>query len=209
MFHRAVGLVTCCLLLSWGVLGAPRKAVPPPACYFPSTVGDKLVYEEKVGDQSWDYVVEVTEARQKGAALIVSVRSASLDNGTHALYGFEVSDKGVFMVATGDVVLESPQCALPLPIQKGATWETNWTLDGETFTMKSTIADEEEVEVPAGKFRCVRIESKYVIKGVSYTGTVWDAPRCWTVKGVLVGSDNVGAEFRRTKVLKSFTPGGK
>lgn len=208
MFRKVVGLTACCLFLSWGVLAAPRKEDPPPVYYWPSTVGDKLVYVENDGDQRTEWVLEVTEARQKGAALIVTVRTA-LDDGTHTSHGFEVSEKGVFKVATGNDLLESPECAVRLPIEKGATWETTCTLEGENFIMKSAVADEEEVEVPAGRFRCVRLESKYVFKGMNYTGTVWMAPSCGTVKGVLVGSDSVGTKFRRTKALKSFTPGGK
>src|SRR5947199_5655261 len=89
MFHRAVGPVTCCLLLSWGILAAPRKDDPPPAHYHPSTVGDKLVYEQDYGDQSWESVFEVTDARQKGAALIVTVRAGEGD-GAAASWRYEV-----------------------------------------------------------------------------------------------------------------------
>jgi hypothetical protein len=208
MFHRIVRPVTCCLLLSWGVLAAPRKDDPPPAHYHPSTVGDKLVFEEKYGDQSRELVFEVTDVRQKGAALIVTFRAAEGD-GTSEAWRYEVSDKGVYKVGEGDAVLESPECYLRLPFKKGETWETAHKLEGETYPSKYTAAGEEEVEVPVGEFRCIRIESEFVFKGVTYKRRLWWAHRCGMVKDVLVGTDKVGTEYVRTTVLKSFTPGGK
>jgi hypothetical protein len=68
---------------------------------------------------------------------------------------------------------------------------------------------EEELEVPAGKFRCIRIESEFVFNGASYTRTRWRAPRCGMVKEVVVGKDGERTVYLRTTVLKSFAPGGK
>jgi len=172
------------------------------------TVGDKLVYEQQDGDQSWDYVLEVTDARQKGAALVVTVRGAEGD-GTSEPRQYEVSDKAVYRVGEGDAVLESPECYLRLPAKKGETWETAHTHEGEAVTVKYTVGGEEEVEVPAGKFRCIRIESECVFKEVNDKRTLWWAPRCGMVKGVLVGTDKVGTQYACTTVLKSFAPGGK
>jgi|GEM_PF-1453050 len=208
MFHRVVRPIACCLLLSWGVLAAPRKEDLPPAYYHPSMVGDKLVFEQDYGDHSKEWVLEVTDARQKGVALIVTIRGTK-GEGTPGSFQYEVSTKGVFKVATEDAVLEPPECFLRLPFKKGDTWETTRTQDGETYTTKYTVGDQEEVEVRAVKFRCVRLESKFVFKGVSCTVTDWMAPRCGMVKEVLVGTDEVGTEYARTTVLKSFAPGGK
>jgi hypothetical protein len=210
MLRKVFGPTTCCLILSWGVLAAPRKADPTPAYYHPSTVGDKLVFEEDYGDHSRQWVVEVTDARQKGAALIVTVRAGEGD-GTSESWQYEVSDKGVYKVGEGDAVLESPECYLHLPFKKGETWETGHKHEGKTYTTKYTVSGEEEVEVPAGKFRCIRIESEFVYNGMTYTHTRWRAPRCGVVKDLVVGkdNDNLRTDDVRTTVLKSFTPGGK
>lgn len=208
MLRKIVAPTTCCLLLSCGVLAAPRKEVPPPVYYVPSAVGDTLVYEQKEGDQSWDYVVEVTEARQKGAALVVTARVTE-DDGTSRPGQHEVSDTGVYRAGAGDTALESPECYLRLPFKKGETWETAYTHEGEGVTVKCIVAGEEEVEVPAGKFRCIRIESEFVFNGASFTRSRWRAPRCGMVKEVVVGRDGERTVYARTTVLKSFAPGGK
>jgi hypothetical protein len=73
MLRKVVGPIACCLFLTWGVPAAPRKDDRAPSYYFATKVGDKLVYEEKRGSQSEEYLIEVIEARQKGAAMIVTV----------------------------------------------------------------------------------------------------------------------------------------
>jgi hypothetical protein len=113
-----VGPIACCLLLSWGVFAAPRKDNPPPVYYHASTLGDKLVYEQRCGDELWDYVLEVIDAPRKGAGLIVTVRGAEGDRATES-WRYEVSDKGVYRVGEGDAELESPECYLRLPFKKG------------------------------------------------------------------------------------------
>jgi hypothetical protein len=210
MCHKIVGLAGCCLLLSWDILAAPRNEDPAPVYYYASTVGDKLVYEANDGDRSWTEVLEVTEARQKGAAVLVTLRGADGLKREPEPLRYAVSDKGVYVVGEGDDVLESPQCLLRLPFKKGETWEaTRTTRDRETITTKYTSTGEEEVEVPAGKFRCVRVESECVLKGVTWTYTRWVAPRCGLVKEVLVGKEGVRSDYVSTVVLKSFNPGGK
>jgi hypothetical protein len=207
MCRKVVGPIICCLLLSWGVLAAPRKDNPLPVYYEASTIGDKLVFEEDYGGHSREWGLEVTDARQRGAALIVTMQWA--DGDETPTMQFEVSEKGLCRLEKGDAGLETPECYLRLPFKKGETWELTRTRDGETFTTKCTAADEEEIEVPAGRFRCVRIESEYVFKGISCKVTYWMAPHCGMVKEVLVGTDKVGTDYRRKRVLKSFTPAGK
>ncbi|HEX4591797.1 MAG TPA: hypothetical protein VH120_17805, partial [Gemmataceae bacterium] len=82
---------------------------------------------------------------------------------------------------------------------------------GETVTMRYTSAGEDEIEVPAGKFRCLRIEAECTVRGVRWTFTDWEAPGWGAVKHVVVGKDTEGklADYVRTSVLKSITPGGK
>jgi hypothetical protein len=210
MPRRVVGLTVCCLLLAWGLVAAPRKDDPSPVYYLQSTVGDKSVYVSNDGDQSWDYVLEVTAARHEGAILLVTLQGGAAGKEPQS-YRYEVSEKGVCKVAQGETVLEVPECFLRLPFKKGVTWEITQTQDGETYTTQYAVGGEEEVEVPAGKFRCVSIESVCAFKGITWTYTEWVAPRYGMVKELLVGKDNdsVRTDYVRTSALKFFTPGGK
>lgn len=205
MLPKVVGPTTCCLLLSSGVLAAPRKDDPPPVYYHPTVAGDKAVFELDDGDRQWEAVHEVTEARRRGAATLVTLRT---DGGT-ASWRLEVSDKGVYEVRDEDGGTGRSFWRLRLPAKKGETWETSHVQDGKPYVIKYTHAGEEEAEVPAGRFRCVRVESECVFNGLTCTSTSWVAPRYGLVKHQMVAKDGVNMDYVRSMVLKSFAPGGK
>ena len=161
------------------------------------------------GERQWENVVEVTEARQKGAGVVVTFRDPS--DGEGDPYRYEVSDLGVYKVKGGGVGA-SRYCQLKLPFTKGATWESTAKNDyGDNVTIRFTSTAVEEIEVPAGKFRCLRIDSEFEVRGTSWKGRHWMAPRVGTVKHVVVGKDDEGklTDYVCVGVLKSFTPGGK
>ena len=70
---------------------------------------------------------------------------------------------------------------------------------------KYTTGKEEEVEVPAGKFKAIRVEMENVINGAVFRTTYWHAPGAGMVK--IVSHDHKRGD--RVQVLKSFTPGKK
>jgi hypothetical protein len=78
------------------------------------------------------------------------------------------------------------------------------------MSMKYRLVGEEVVEVPAGRFRAVRVEYSYTLPvgprsvPVAYHATNWYAPGRGAVKVVFrVGEDETVME------LKSYTPAGK
>jgi hypothetical protein len=207
MLRKVAGLAACCLFLSWGAAAAPRKDDPASRYYFSTKVGDKLVSAFDDGEQQWERLSEVAEVVKKGDVLTVTFRKSGASDDDPGRY--EVSDKGVFKFGD-NVVGESGCCHLRLPFKKGETWEsTAKNVYGDIVTSRYTNADEEEVEVPAGKFRCVRVESEFVVRGVTWKMTNWVAPRVGWVKYSVVGKDGAGklGDYACTGVLKSFTPG--
>lgn len=203
MFRRVVGPIACSLLFAWGVFASPRKDDPSAGYYLASMVGDKVVIEVDDGDQRWENVFEVTAARQQGAVVLVTYRHHGTGEGEQCRC--EVSDSGVYKHGDG-----ARWCHLRLPFRKGETWEhTGKDKYGDTFTIRFTSTQEEEIEVPAGKFQCLRVESNSVVQGVTWKSTTWMAPRIGTVKHVLVGKDGERTDYMQTSVLKSFTAGGK
>ncbi len=53
--------------------------------------------------------------------------------------------------------LAPPQIMLATPLTKGTRWTFDGTIGGKKVTQQYEIADEEEIEVPAGKFHAWRI----------------------------------------------------
>src|SRR5262249_18740166 len=100
-----------------------------------------------------------------------------------------------------------PGCLLRLPATPGDTWDEELpvrTKDGP-LKMKYTTGKEEDVEVPAGKFRAVRVEAVSQVASSPTQITYWFAAGVGSVKIVYKDTGPKGGE--RVTVRKSFEPG--
>jgi hypothetical protein len=168
-------------------------AAPAPkgkdAVYFPTKEGDTRVYEIRVGDKvEGSFKDKVTKVEKKDEGLDVTI--ARDGPGTSAFVTvISVTKEGLFRVAFDGESLEKPIPLLKMPAKVGTKWELD---GGATYT----ITKEEEVEVPAGKFPAIRVES---VSGTSKT-LLWFAPNVGLIKMQSEGSD-------RVHVLKEFKAG--
>jgi hypothetical protein len=115
-----------------------------------------------------------------------------------------VGDKWV----TADIAVGVP------PYERvGDSWE--WEKPG-VAKWKYKAVKEEEVEVPAGKFKALRIEGEGTIQERAIKAvrpaklTEWISPGYPTIKSITkVGDGSEICDGETTTVLKSFTPGKK
>jgi hypothetical protein len=177
------------------------------AYYHPTTEGDKRVYETRDGDQireTWDVVMKV---EKKDDALIVTV-GREVKGELRAVNKVEVSDKGVTHLTSGPFPLKTPRPAVKLPAKPGEKW--SYESDGSDGPVGSkathTVGKEEEVEVPAGKFKAIRVDSDRTLPTatgeIKVRASYWYAPNVGLVKSVTSsgGRDTV-------RILKSFNSG--
>jgi len=115
----------------------------------------------------------------------------------------KVSDDGKYLLQEGEQRYDPPiRMNAPVSIKEGDSWE----LDKPGLKLKFRAGKEEEVEVPAGKFKARRIDGKGESDGKPTTCTLWQIPgRHPTIKSAYQFED--GGEV--VEVLKSFTPGKK
>jgi len=193
------------LVVLLSVVAAPVTPAPPTKdadkYYFPTKVGDTLVYEVTKGKSPPEEATDVvTAVEKKDGVLVVSVTGTrgkiKMDTKT------AVSDKGVFRVANAGIALASPMPQLKLPITIGESW----TYDHETIPgvppnkMKYTVAAEEKLELPAGKFTAVRVDMESEVAGAKFHESRWYAAGVGQVKQVVKYGDS---EF--VQLLKSRT----
>jgi hypothetical protein len=89
--------------------------------------------------------------------------------------------------------------ALKLPYVVGATWDISAVAGtGFRLTAKATAAGEEDVTVPAGKYRAIRVDWAGGHNGKSLKSSIWYAANAVIVK-VTVGE--------QVPELKPFAPG--
>jgi hypothetical protein len=175
--------------------------------YHATKEGDKSVYEMRTGDSVNETVDVITKLEYKGDTVIVFVER-EVKGVVQPNAQVEVSEKGVVQIGIGERKLADPRPMLKLPAKPRDQWtfESEGPAGAGRFKTTCTVGKEEEVEVPAGKFRAIRVDCVTTLPGaashLTIEGSAWFAPRVGIVKHV---SNIAGVE--RTQVLKSFTPG--
>jgi len=168
--------------------------------YAATAVGSTLVYEAF----GTEIIESVVSSEEKEGVTLVVIEGKRPGIAAANSNKIRVTTAGIFRVAVGDMELDPPYCLLQLPPKPGSKWE--FEIPGANGAAKtkgtSSIVGEEAVEVPAGKFKAIRVDSEFVgPDGKASQSTAWYAPGVGMVK-TAYGSD-------RTITLKSFVLGKK
>jgi hypothetical protein len=195
MKQRLLG-VPLCVVVSTVALSAPRpkdRAVAP--IYFPTRVGAKWVYQ----NGQWEGARVVTTVDHQPEQTVVTTADVTAKGELVPYEMVAVSAKGLYWIENlkFGVKPDSPACLLSLPHRPGEGWT-------ESFRGYSlTACESEEVDVPAGRFRAIRVE-----ENIDCGQGRWRKNAYWYAEGVgLVKEQN--DEVLRPTVLKSFDPGKK
>jgi hypothetical protein len=199
-------LAACVILLAVAPTeSAPRLKDVPGGPYFPTTVGDRWVTEMRYQTHTTEFTEVVTAVEKKDGALLVTV-GREVDGAVGPNQSqVRVTDKGLFRLSNLGTVYDAPYCVLQLPPKLGNAWTSEVVSGGTvTSTFRYKALKEEDVEVPAGKFRALRIEVDIDNRGRAGRSVLWYAPRVGVVK-----MEHDAGDSSYVRVLKSFTPGGK
>jgi hypothetical protein len=203
-------------------LGSAAQVTKAPPVYFPTTKGAKLVYRYAVnvnigpgpgggGNRNEVYESEVREVvtavEKRDAGTVVTLTREEEERGVTGTDTFLISDKGLFTTGTSVAdpkrswKIAPPACLLKLPFKEGNKWEYNCPAQAGGLVgiqATNTVHGPEEVVVPAGKYRALRVEHKGTSNGKPTAATFWYAPGVGLVK---METEEVVQE------LQSFTPG--
>ncbi len=121
-----------------------------------------------------------------------------------------VTDRGVLCYARTwsedkSVRFDPPQTLVPASLTVGAKWELDDTVAGSDMHQKWNVAAEEEIEVPAGKFKAYRFHSEQPWP-ISITIDRWFVPGTGLVKDITTTRGPTGRLLSRvTTALKNFS----
>jgi len=190
---------------------APARRLPDAdndTTYIPVGLGDKLVYERTIRDKariSKEVVTELVTAVDRADGLVITAEYRYGEElKPRRIFRFRATDAGIFWIGSNGQAFDPPECVLKLPVQTADTWESPLGGDPDTL-VRYTTGKEEEVEVPAGRFRAVRVDSMLKGNGFTLETTDWYARGVGLVKTTTRTDDGVSG----VKVLTSFTPGKK
>jgi hypothetical protein len=172
----------------------PQHLMKQPVYYFPTKLGAKLTYAEPGSETERTLVV--TAVSDRGGAKVVSVGRLNHDDTVTPQMTMAVTGCGLFRLERGGVKFETPETWLKLPAEKSCEWEypTGDSSIAPRPLVWNTIVGTEEVTVPAGTFRCIRVQTQQGARSATY----WFAPDVGLVKTEAP---------TWTEVLKSYTPG--
>jgi hypothetical protein len=163
---------------------APKSADPT---WLPIKEGDTRVYEVRDGDRVLTtYTDVVTKVEKKDADLHVTIRRES-PAADPFVTTIAVTGGGLLRVAINGRKLGTPSLLLKTPPKVGARWAVG--------AARYEVTGEEDVEVPAGKFKAVRVK---LTDGAE--STLWFAPNVGVIKMASTQGPVV-------QVLKEFKPG--
>ena len=188
-----LGLLVLVLPLAIVAAPVPTHIMPKddPVCY-PLRVGDRTVFQagENENVSTVTKVEKVESGFQVTSEVLDGVRKTSY------LQIAIVSVRGVSVIEYAGQKIDPPVWWLQLPHKHKNEWKGAWP---NGYSMAFESIGWEQVEVPAGKYRAIRVERKDHLNGeLAGTTTYWYAPGLGCIKLITKGS---------TRALKSFTPG--
>ena len=174
--------------------GAPPETEPP--LYFPVKAGTRWVYWD--GTREITRVVDKVESRaDEKVVSVVELKGGGRKVPSEKIV---VTGTGLARVELGGHEFESPLRLLKCPCKAGDEWELRTTTAAVSADRgTATVLDTEEVKVPAGTYKAVRMVYRFQHNGQHRETTIWFAPKVGLVKLEDVDGSR--------QILKSFTPG--
>jgi len=139
------------------------------ACFLPVKPGISWTYKTDTGR---DYVKRVLGTEKVG-----EVSCAILQLGDTEKHWLSVGTEGVRLHRSRGISFEQPLLLFKFPLTRGDTWKARTQAGSGTIDYSFSTAGEEEVEVPAGRFKTWRVDWKT-------EGAVTSGGQTWLARGV-------------------------
>src|SRR5262245_15783289 len=148
---------------------------------YPLEVGTKWTYQ--VAKQTDSFVMTAAKAEKVGEQDCVKLE-ARLKGQVVATEHVAVLKDGIYRYKFNEAAIDPPLCFCKLPAKKGEKWEAKFTTGGKNGTAKFETF-EDEVEVPAGKFKAIIVRGEITENEVPIKTALWFAPGHGMVRQVV------------------------
>jgi hypothetical protein len=172
-------------------LAAPVPKDKESKAYYPTVLGTKQVEELTTKSVKMDQTAEVTKVEEKDGVYTVTLAQPGKGEGSAVVC--EVTGTTITILVGGTERMK----VFDLGVKAGDSWTSEIEVGGRKRTTTHTVGKEEEVEVPAGKFKAIPVTQQEQGRRRGKV-TQWYAPGV----GVVKSESDSGA----TRVLKEFTP---
>jgi hypothetical protein len=160
-------------LLLIGFVTPSFAADPPKPNYYPLTKGTKWEYRLSADDKEFAITCEIVETEIKDGKTLGRME-AKLPNAVTVGEELSTDVKGVYRNAILGAKLAQPFPIIKYPIKARDTWKDKIKLGEFEGTVAIVVKDIAAViEVPAGKFTTLAIESIVEINGEKTVACIW------------------------------------
>jgi len=194
----ALLIVVCALAPGNGAAAPSTKDRPPDFLSF--TVGDKLTYEFDDGVDRHVIVEEVVTSTIREGRHLVQICRRQVGTDAVSNHGFEVSNDGLRQTVMDGKELKHACLLLKLGARIGDEW-TNAGSEDTWCVGKFAVEGEDELTVPAGKFKAIRVKNVSKFMGQTVTIVSWYSDGI----GLIRQSCTIG-DSNSDLCLTSFTP---
>jgi hypothetical protein len=183
-------------------LAAPSFAADPPnPNYYPLAKGTKWEYRLSADDKEYAIACEIVETEIKDGKTLARME-ARLPNAVTLGEELSTDAKGVYRNAILGAKLAQPFPIIKYPVKARDTWKDKIRLGEFEGTAAIVVKDIAAViEVPAGKFTTLAIESIVEINGEKVVACIWYANGV----GIVKQETTCGSKML-TMELKKFSP---
>ena len=185
--------ITVLLIMSLALLAVvAQKPQQPPPDYFPLRVGDWWKYRSTTADgkQSEFTIKVLSDEKQGDGTNLYLVETLSTFQPIHDWYSKPGGQVLMHRIAyPKNAALKADyqpvKQYLKNPLSVGAAWEWKGKgMMGVDIEESSRVTGSEVVEVPAGKFQAMKVETKVIQGGTPVTKTYWFANWVGMVKSM-------------------------
>jgi hypothetical protein len=188
-----------CLLLP--TLGSAAPGLKEKPLYFSTQVGATFEFENKVNNRIHQETLTIDDVKKKDGAWIIRYSHSEMGVKLTTLT-IRLSELEMVLLSNSVEKFEPPHALLKVTAKVGDTWKA---LGDNGTELIYKAMGEEEVEVPAGKFKALRVDTTFKFKGGDEgISSTWYAPQLGRIKAVLKTG-----RLEHISVLKAFTEGKK
>ena len=170
--------------------------------YYPLKTGAKWTYEVDDGTGQKARVVNHLAGMETVDGKELARMETTVGGTVAATEHLSGSPAGVFRHRYKGDSINPALCILKYPFKEADSWEAEATVGSQRLKMKVKTGRNEEIRVPAGKYKTVTVLIETTVDGESIAGATWYAADVGVVKQIT----DVGAK-RITLELLKFEPG--
>jgi hypothetical protein len=173
------------LALSCQPLATAQEKTQDSKSYYPLKAGNKWTYQiesDSVAKGSANLINQIAKIEKIDGVYLARLETIAKGK-VAATEHLNVTEKGIFRNRYNGTEVSPPICILKFPIKKGSTWKTESKVGDEKLSV-SCKSDEDEIEVPAGKFKTVKVvmDAEVAGAGILVSTTYWFAQGVGIVK---------------------------